>query len=903
MGGASTDLSAHEDVGSTTTASTVPGDHPPHIGPYHLVGVVGEGGMGIIYRAEQLHPVRRCVALKVIKLGMDTREVVARFAAEQQALALMDHPNVAHVYDAGATEQGRPYFAMEYVEGVPISRFCARHQLPTRKRLELVVQICNGVQHAHQKGIIHRDLKPSNILVTEVDQQPVPKVIDFGIAKATDHGQMGQTMFTRSGTFIGTPAYMSPEQAAGDPDIDTRTDVYSLGVILYELLTGALPLGAKQLKDAGADGLAKLIMEHEPAKPSVVITSISAREPETEHGSAHRTDLRTLRRELRGDLDWIILKAMEKDRRRRYETANGLAADIRRHLNNEPVTARPPTAGYRLSKLARKHKAAVATMAMVALALIVGLVGTTYGFIRASAERDKAVAAQQAELHERAIAAAAERERRLQLVDSLINATPQSVPAILDDLRATPDLVRPALHHNFDAATSASAKLRAACGLAAIGEPPATFLAMAISTSPDAESRNLIDALHAAGPGATVFLTKARSRWTDALTISRYAVALLSLGQPDGAEACLVNNADPTLRSTFISLFGTFHGDLIPAASLLESTKKGDTRSGLAAAIGKVDPSTLPSAERLAAVRALATIYHDAADAGSHSAAAWALRKWGHRVPPLLPTRTFVRGREWFANAEGLTMLRLRPGRYTTAFGQTVVITHPLFMSDCEISIEQFNRFVNDASVPSAERLIEWPGPDKSVGPTADCPVQRVNVYDAAAFCNWLSRREDRKPCYSLTVSSHGERACTVDMATDGYRLPTGAEWEYACRTGTTTPFPCGEDARYLQDYANIAQTSDLPCGSKLPNAWGFFDMIGNAWEICFDSQPPMTGRNFLINPFIAPRDKAIMRGGSFDAGTFHVRPSIIMDLPIERRGESIGFRVVCGPLERVKSE
>jgi eukaryotic-like serine/threonine-protein kinase len=350
-------------------------------GRYTLREVLGEGGMGAVYRADQTEPVRRQVALKLIKIGMDSRAVLARFDAERQALALMDHPNIARVYDGGTTEGGKPFFVMELVRGEPITGYCDRRRLPVRARLELFVAACQAVQHAHQKGIIHRDLKPSNILVTEVDGRPTPKVIDFGVAKATEF-QLTDQSLPDAGAIVGTPAYMSPEQA--DPssmDIDTRTDVYALGVILYELLAGSPPIDANQFKRGAVLEMLRIVREVDPPKPStkvstaVALPSIAAsRDIEPSH----------LKQALRGDLDWIVMKALEKDRARRYETANGFAADVLRHLSCEPVVAAPPSRTYRVRKFVRKHRGGVVAASVVVFALVAGMAGTTWGLIRES---------------------------------------------------------------------------------------------------------------------------------------------------------------------------------------------------------------------------------------------------------------------------------------------------------------------------------------------------------------------------------------------------------------------------------------------------------------------------------------------------------------------------------------
>ncbi len=326
------------------------------IGRYKLLQKIGEGGCGVVYMAEQQEPVVRRVALKVIKLGMDTKEVIARFEAERQALAMMEHPNIAKVLDAGATETGRPFFVMELVRGVPITKFCDELNLPTAARLELFTRVCHAVQHAHQKGIIHRDLKPSNILVTINDAVPVPKVIDFGIAKATQGRLTDATLFTAFEQFIGTPAYMSPEQAVMTSlDIDTRSDIYSLGVLLYELLTGRTPFDAKSLLAAGLDEIRRQIREVEPLKPSTCLGTLEG-EALLTTARLRQTAASKLIDFISGDLDWIVMRCLEKDRTRRYETANALAVDLQHFVRDEPVAARPPSPWYVLRKLARRHR-------------------------------------------------------------------------------------------------------------------------------------------------------------------------------------------------------------------------------------------------------------------------------------------------------------------------------------------------------------------------------------------------------------------------------------------------------------------------------------------------------------------------------------------------------------------
>jgi serine/threonine protein kinase/WD40 repeat protein len=412
------------------------------IGHYKLLQQIGEGGCGVVYMAEQEQPVRRRVALKVIKLGMDTKNVVARFEAERQALALMDHPNIAKVFDAGTTQSGRPYFVMELVRGAKITDYCDQNNLPTAQRLDLVMQVCRAIQHAHQKGIIHRDIKPSNVLVTVHDGTPVPKVIDFGIAKAIEGRLTDQTLFTSFEQFIGTPAYMSPEQAElNGLDVDTRTDIYSLGVLLYELLTGKTPFDAKELLSAGLDEMRRTIRQQDPPRPSTRLTMELAKASPPKRGQRNSNQRSTIESQksemggvsshsfvqtrelinvLRGDLDWIVMKCLEKDRARRYETANGLAMDLDRHLKSEPVVARPPSNFYRFQKLIRRNKLTFMATAAVALALVLGTVASTWEAIRArQAERaqgrlrEEADAARAGEMNQRSAA-------ELHLYDALL---------------------------------------------------------------------------------------------------------------------------------------------------------------------------------------------------------------------------------------------------------------------------------------------------------------------------------------------------------------------------------------------------------------------------------------------------------------------------------------------------
>ncbi len=806
---------------------------PPEIDGYEILGELGKGGMGVVYKARDGR-LKRLVALKMILQGdFASEQHRARFLVESEMLGRLRHPNVVQVFGSGE-QGGRPFLALEYVEGGTLAQRLAGGGLPQREAAALVAQLARGVHHAHLQGVIHRDVKPANVLMSPAPDGAVPKITDFGLACAPGGGEV-----SLPGQVLGTPSYMSPEQARGERQaLGPAADVYSLGAVLYEALTGKPPFrGATPLETV------RQVLADEPPPPA------------------------SLRPGLDADLVTVCLKCLRKEPEGRYPSAAALADDLERWLAGKPVSARPAGVAERAWKWARRSPAQAGLVA-VSLLLVLAVIGIpTAAALRLAREQE--------------LTRRADEQRRLALVQSLHAAAPESVPFLVEALAPAPDQVLPLIREQLaDPAT----RLRAAVALTLLGEDQTDYLVSAIPTAPAAESGNFARAfLASSAPGLADELHRRARTDTDLNVRMRHVILSLDLGDTRTARE-MFGGTFVAARSAFLEEVASWHGTLARLPAIIDGADDDDFRSAVCAAAGRVDPARLDPEVRRSIAAALARRYQDAPDPGTHAAAEWSLRRWGVDPPAIKPAE----GRRWFVNSAGMTMMGIPAGVLRRNAVSAALLTRPYFIGGREVTLGQFRQFLDDGS---AERPDDWrPIPEFDKGP--GYPLHNIRLNHVALFCNWLSKRERRRPCYRHDAARPGGWAC--DLTADGYRLPTEVEWDHAQRAGASGRFFFGPDARWLPLYGQVAQQAPAPCGAKLPNRWGLFDVVGNMWEATNDEFAPIPG-GAILDPRATGRPAThVIRGGGYDSGSKEclawTREEGRMDLSF-----SLGFRVVCG--------
>jgi serine/threonine protein kinase/formylglycine-generating enzyme required for sulfatase activity len=854
----------------------------PRIPGYGILREIGRGGMGVVYLGRDLK-LGRLVALKVILAGPHADpSALARFHAEARTVARLSHPNIVQVYEVGEHE-GRPYIALEYVEGGSLADRLAHSPQPPGATARLVETIARAVHAAHEQGIVHRDLKPANILLQEDLTQRrkdakedgkdggghappdssspfaplrlgvsssslIPKITDFGLAKQLDAAVEGRTdLRTQTGAVLGTPSYMAPEQARGGTQpLGPAADVYALGVLLYEMLTGRPPFLA-----ADVLGTLEQVCTQEPVPP-------------------RRLQARTPR-----DLETICLKCLQKEPQRRYATAQALAEDLRRFLDGEPILARPVSLAGRGWRWARRKPVLATLVALSTVLALTVAIGSSVAAILLRIEHANFVA---------------ERQRRQQRVlESLLNVAPAGVPLLLTEMNDNREVFLPLVQARLeDESLGPNQRLRLAMALTSLGQPRTDDLVKATATAPADECANLAAAFRSLPDHGTSVLREAFDRAGGAVRF-RFAVVLLELGDPQAARELLAFKPNPEQRTRFVQQFSGWHGDLAALPEMLRRHDDSALRSGLCAALGRLDPGLLSPPVAAALREALVELHARANDAGTHATAGWALRRWGEErdvvgqafQPDRQAGKPDLRGKQWYRTPEGLTMIRAEPPG--TANGAARPFPWALWVSDREVSLGLFRRFLKDPQLAAEGKPADWPGVNPDISPTDDCPVHNVNFRDMMLFCNWLSRREGRTPCYEPMPGQVGFWTCRYGA--NGYRVPTNAEWEYACRAGTTTRFFFGDDATLLPEYANVLLTRAEPGGRRLSNDWGLFDTLANEWEWCFDGPRD-------LGPF--PLSTTLtMRGGTYGTGSFYSTCASAAEARGTERTTSHGFRVV----------
>jgi len=840
-------------VGTDTTATYH--QKSSRIAHFELVNLIGMGQFGAVWKARDTQ-LDRLVAIKIPRLGPLDPDDTEMFLREARAAAQLKHPSIVSVHEIGR-DHGQVYIVSDFVLGANLKEWLSGKRLSWREAAELCAAVADALHHAHEAGVVHRDIKPSNIMIDDLGQ---PHLMDFGLAKR----ETGEITMTMDGRVIGTPAYMSPEQAAGKShQADRRADIYSLGVILFELLTGELPFrGDKEM-------LLVQIRNEDPPHP------------------------RKLNSRIPRPLETICLKALRKEPDRRYATAAALAADLRRWLNGEPILARPMSRIEKSVLWCRRHPA---TLGWVVSLLVVLAAATS-------------ILVWQKDQH-------AKRRDEL-LVKSVLVSRPDAVPLAIDNLmpirsRAMP-LLRAVLD-NFSLAVDQ--RMRAAFALAQMGDVQAPFLVQQIETAPAGEVENLISALSRSRAESVRQIQFAAIRHSDPHSeyTVRLAIVALHLGDFALADDLCKWRPDPVSRTKIIETVPNWHGEL---SSLVDSASRSDSGpliSAICLGIGSI-PRQQGTAMDGYVVNRICEWLRTSADAAVHSASGWALQQWNsefvNRHEPTQPDERL----DWHRNSLGITMLRIPAGRFQRQAVETdstepanqvkgnqeVILTRRYLLSDREISVGQYQRFIDDLESATVDKPLNWDGAHLDSSPSADHPVQQVNWYDAAMFCNWLSRREGLRIAYeptgakmldsSLNPTVFDELRPVPDA--DGYRLPTDAEWEFACRAAASTRYCFGHDPKLLDRYAVYRLIQAQPCGNRLPNAFGLFDMHGNVWEWCQDWYAAYGAEREVIDP-VGPAlgETRSVRGGAFVSNASYLQSANRIDIsPISRNADT-GFRI-----------